>query len=73
MERFLTVWSLGIDLAPGWFAVVRGFFARAWLFDIVKRVLTYSLRRGSGGASARLIADAGVVLETCWGEAGYDR
>ena len=47
-ERFLTVWSLGIDLASGGFAVVRGFCALAWLFDIVKRVLTYSLRRGAG-------------------------
>ncbi len=60
-ERFLTVWSLGIDLASGGFAVVRGFCALAWLFDIVKRVLTYSLRRGSGGMSARHVADVGVV------------
>jgi hypothetical protein len=28
---------------------------RLWLFDIVKRVLTYSLWRGVGGVSARCV------------------
>jgi hypothetical protein len=41
----------GLDLTNGGNAVVRVLDARLWLFDIVKRVLTYSLLRGRGGCA----------------------
>ena len=50
---------------------MRVFLARLWLFDIVKRVLTYSLRLGAG--RPRALLRMGAVLRLGRGEAGYDR
>jgi hypothetical protein len=53
-----TVLEPGFDLTYGGKADVRVLDARLWLFDIVKRVLTYSLLRGAG----RACADARVAV-----------
>jgi hypothetical protein len=59
-----TVLEPGFDLTYGGKADVRVLDARLWLFDIVKRVLTYSLLRGRGWPVR--------AVSVSWrGEAGY--